>query len=618
MSAGGAFGGNRGVRPVPPEKGVFPLDHLHECELEKKDYLACLKSTRFQSEKCRQFSKKYLECRMERNLMAKQDMSELGFRNEDVANPNQPKKNHASLGEKARACALPSGERRAARRPDPAASSRPDPETADAAAVDPTAAVARRNDGAKWEVLIWHDMEDDNGLELSLGLSLGGSSGKSKARDAPLEPKAEPQVEESSSKGGSQTLEAPFVHYYQTNAENQEHSSKQRHSPAAPSFGNFWGQPGSSSAPVVDGSNDPMNHQSPLPRNQSPVNSKFLSEEMNFQKKPNIVAEQPDAISKSSDGGVKIAPISISTDDGSTGENEDVAESEAEGSNSWLVAQREDSAKGTAANRGSDRKRSNDDAAIGYQGKRQPSFSGSESSSGKLPQGNPLSLQASNVVALPYQVPSQVSALPSIASASNFPPVCTVQLRPSTNNGLAVTMGSTSQVTFGYPAVQLPTLETSSSWAFGGPPQAISSFTAKDRVERAGTKQADDGKKPQEAGASSSALVEDDKKSDRGLSLMSSAIRPGIAPNVKFGGSGSYPDLPWVSTTGTGPNGRTISGVTYKFGRSDVKIVCACHGTHMTPDEFIRHATSADAPGQENNTTLQAFPVGNEAASAQN
>ncbi|XBJ20344.1 hypothetical protein VPH35_011185 [Triticum aestivum] len=84
MSAGGAFGGNRGARPVPPEKGVFPLDHLHECDLEKKDYLACLKSTGAQSEKCRMFSKKYLECRMERNLMAKQDMSELGFSNSDV------------------------------------------------------------------------------------------------------------------------------------------------------------------------------------------------------------------------------------------------------------------------------------------------------------------------------------------------------------------------------------------------------------------------------------------------------------------------------------------------------------------------------------------------------
>ena len=120
-----------------------------------------------------------------------------------------------------------------------------------------------------------------------------------------------------------------------------------------------------------------------------------------------------------------------------------------------------------------------------------------------------------------------------------------------------------------------------------------------------------------EAGASSSAHAEDEKKADRGLYLMCSAIRPGIAPNVKFGGSGSYPDLPWVSTNGAGPNGRTISGVTYKFGRNEVKIVCACHGTHMSPEEFMRHA-SADAPAQENSATLPAFPVGNQATSAEN
>ncbi|KAJ0020119.1 hypothetical protein Pint_31268 [Pistacia integerrima] len=80
--AGGAFGGNRGVRPVPPEKGIFPLDHFHQCDLEKKDYLGCLKSAGHQSEKCRLFSKKYLECRMAKNLMAKQDLAELGFREE--------------------------------------------------------------------------------------------------------------------------------------------------------------------------------------------------------------------------------------------------------------------------------------------------------------------------------------------------------------------------------------------------------------------------------------------------------------------------------------------------------------------------------------------------------
>ncbi|KAG0456013.1 hypothetical protein HPP92_023801 [Vanilla planifolia] len=162
MSAGGAFGGNRGARPVPLEKGVFPwiistsvtcydklivtplrvrssssLSELVQmntsspkkaapCQLiltfpfkqsypsqirasgfrckkqnnvflilclipdrpedfgqsirkEKQEYIACLKASKFQSEKCRHLSKKYLECRMERNLMAKQDMSTLGF-----------------------------------------------------------------------------------------------------------------------------------------------------------------------------------------------------------------------------------------------------------------------------------------------------------------------------------------------------------------------------------------------------------------------------------------------------------------------------------------------------------------------------------------------------------
>ncbi|XP_024973015.1 cytochrome c oxidase assembly protein COX19-like isoform X1 [Cynara cardunculus var. scolymus] len=64
MSAGGAFGGNRGARPVPPEKGVFPLDHMHLCDMEKKEYISCLKTSGHKSEICRHLSKKYLECRM--------------------------------------------------------------------------------------------------------------------------------------------------------------------------------------------------------------------------------------------------------------------------------------------------------------------------------------------------------------------------------------------------------------------------------------------------------------------------------------------------------------------------------------------------------------------------
>ena len=32
MASGGAFGGARGLQPVAPEKGVFPLDHLQQCK----------------------------------------------------------------------------------------------------------------------------------------------------------------------------------------------------------------------------------------------------------------------------------------------------------------------------------------------------------------------------------------------------------------------------------------------------------------------------------------------------------------------------------------------------------------------------------------------------------
>lgn len=82
MSAGGAFGGSRGLQPRAPEKGVFPLDHFGECKQVSQDYLACLKTNAGDASKCRELSKLYLQCRMDRNLMARQDLKELGFRPE--------------------------------------------------------------------------------------------------------------------------------------------------------------------------------------------------------------------------------------------------------------------------------------------------------------------------------------------------------------------------------------------------------------------------------------------------------------------------------------------------------------------------------------------------------
>lgn len=95
-----------------------------------------------------------------------------------------------------------------------------------------------------------------------------------------------------------------------------------------------------------------------------------------------------------------------------------------------------------------------------------------------------------------------------------------------------------------------------------------------------------------------------------------SSIRPGAAADLKFGGCGSYPNLPWVSTTAPGPNGRTISGVTYRFTGNQIRIVCACHGSHMSPEEFVRHA-SEDHPNPDAGNGIAAFPSGNPATSAQ-
>lgn len=93
------------------------------------------------------------------------------------------------------------------------------------------------------------------------------------------------------------------------------------------------------------------------------------------------------------------------------------------------------------------------------------------------------------------------------------------------------------------------------------------------------------------------------------------AIKPGLAADVKFGGCGSYPNLPWVSTTGSGPNGKTISGVTYRFSATQIKIVCACHGSHMSPEEFVRHASEETT--QDVGSGVTSFPNSNSAASAQ-
>lgn len=73
-----AFGGSR-VSVRPPERGVFPLDHDGECKQFMKTYLSCLSAEKGDHFQCREQSKTYLQCRMDKELMAKEDLDNLGL-----------------------------------------------------------------------------------------------------------------------------------------------------------------------------------------------------------------------------------------------------------------------------------------------------------------------------------------------------------------------------------------------------------------------------------------------------------------------------------------------------------------------------------------------------------
>jgi len=70
----------RSAPSYAPEKGVFPLDHFAECKRASVEYLTCLDKNGTDASSCEALSRAYLECRMGKELMAKQPMEELGFR----------------------------------------------------------------------------------------------------------------------------------------------------------------------------------------------------------------------------------------------------------------------------------------------------------------------------------------------------------------------------------------------------------------------------------------------------------------------------------------------------------------------------------------------------------
>ncbi|CAJ2639251.1 unnamed protein product [Trifolium pratense] len=65
--------------------------------------------------------------------------------------------------------------------------------------------------------------------------------------------------------------------------------------------------------------------------------------------------------------------------------------------------------------------------------------------------------------------------------------------------------------------------------------------------------------------------------------------------------------MPTVTTTGDGPNGKRIEGFLYKYRSGEVCIVCVCHGSFLTPKEFVKHAGGKEVANPMKHITV--YPV---------
>ncbi|TKY55021.1 Ninja-family protein AFP3 [Spatholobus suberectus] len=63
-----------------------------------------------------------------------------------------------------------------------------------------------------------------------------------------------------------------------------------------------------------------------------------------------------------------------------------------------------------------------------------------------------------------------------------------------------------------------------------------------------------------------------------------------VNPYHKSDAMGIVRQVPGVTTTGDGTTGKRIEGLLYKCKRGQVCIVCVCHGSFLSPTEFVMHA----------------------------
>lgn len=436
-------------------------------------------------------------------------------------------------------------------------------------------------------------MEDDNGLELSLGLSFGGPSVKPKSKNgSSSDTRAEeivrdgkmtddfknmfdagPQKSDSVNDTQKTDSSKPEENFFSDLSKTKEDASLNLNGTG------FWVANGNK--PVLTEEDKQLDIR---------IKRKMSFDEINNQKKHESDVHRADLHDKTGTSHISM------TVDGSAAKNEDVADSEAENSTSGPISHHDDGTRqfirvGVSSETQKDVHGVAETSVTDFNGDKR--FS-------NLTCGATLSLQQVNTMNVPYL------SLTKESNSVHAPNPQISVVRPTATGELpgsqSVSNGSLPLM-FDYSSVKLPTLDNTRgtashslqlqpAFAGRGPPDtaaicANSNNTSKQHAIEESSSQ------PEAMNRSITDLrVKNASEQSMGesSSFDFSFLKPGIAADVKFGGGGSCPNLPWVSTTGSGPNGKTISGVTYKFNTNQIRIVCACHGSHMTPEEFDQHA----------------------------
>nr|GMC65347.1 ninja-family protein mc410 [Ipomoea batatas] len=474
-------------------------------------------------------------------------------------------------------------------------------------------------------------MEDENGLDLSLALPCGGCPASWKSKTGrPSNVRADCKFLD----GNTQKLDGISLHGSDDRMKDEGSffsnlSSKSVNIDASRKFGGFWTANDSRLTEVEE----------------------EKASEVGHKRKSLFGKSERDALYADLLENTRTSNSSINRISGSTaGENEDIANIEAEGSTSGPVSHHDDSSKQC------------DSGYADLTGKRRLILSSDkEIKLGNTQFSVPFLGQPVNILNMPYFAPLKDSSNPTgTIGGPSYPIPGIVPMMAATGRerpGTRPIIPANMPPMFGYSPVMLPSLDKNNSYdpishfqhqqfhqSYTRGPLNINKDNESLKISQDVASQSSqyNGKAieqvksnhaTKEGCSSSSTYGEENSKGSNiiifpgkrpseqpqtdGLSPSEfPPIRLGAAADLKFGGCGSSPDLPWVSTTG--PNGKTISGVTYWFSPTQIKIVCACHGLHLSPDEFVLHASAPKTSHEVGTGGTPSFPGSNSAASAQN